>query len=138
MLLAARRAARDDRQTEGATMTDARTPHGESGARMSVDTDLVGVRLSDDSFRYMIEMLDQMPHAKFYRNLQFDPATTDILQVLRDFVAEVEPKGSLEAEPLLIIDAVTYPEGGYVARGDARLAASLQRADVPDVLRVAG
>ena len=119
-------------------MTDAHTRHGDSGARMSVDTDLVGVTLSDDSYRYMVEMLNQMPHAKAYRGMEFDPATHDILQVVRDFVAESEPKGSLEAEPLLIIDAVAGPEGGYLVRGDARLAASLQKADVPGVVRATG
>lgn len=102
---------------------------------MSVDTDLVGVRLSDESLRYMVEMLNQMPHAKGYHGADFDPAAHDVLQVVRDFVAEAEPKGSLEAEPLVIVDASVGADGGYLVRGDARLAASLQRADVPDVAR---
>lgn len=119
-------------------MTDAQSPRGDSGARMSVDTDLVGVGLSEASFCYMVEMLNQMPHAKAYHGAEFDPATHDILQVVRDFVAEAEPKGSLEAEPLVIVDAVADPVGGYVVRGDSRLAASLQKADVPDVARSVG
>ena len=119
-------------------MNDAHTPRGDSGARMSVDTDLTGVTLSDDSYCYMVEMLNQMPHAKAYRGAAFDPANQDVLQVVRDFVAESEPKGSLEAEPLVIIDAVATSDGGYLVRGDARLAASLQKADVPGVVRTTG
>lgn len=117
-------------------MTDAQTPRGDSGVRMSIDTDLTGVELSDTSFRYMVDMLNQMPHAKAYRGVEFDPGTHDILSVVRDFVAEAEPKGSLEAEPLTIVDADARADGGYLVRGDARLAASLLKADVPDVVRV--
>jgi hypothetical protein len=135
------RAGRDLRRSEireGETMSNPKTRHGDSGGRMSIDTDLVGVTLSDDSFRYMVDMLNEMPHAKAYRGAEFDPTTHDIVQVIRDFVAESEPKGSLEAEPLVIVDAVARAEGGYLVRGDARLAASLTRADVPDVVRAAG
>jgi hypothetical protein len=105
---------------------------------MSIDTDLTGVELSDASLRYMVDMLNQMPHAKAYHTAEFDPATHDILGVVRDFLAETEPKGSLEAEPLVVVDARVLAAGRYLVRGDARLAASLLKADVPDVVRTTG
>ena len=104
----------------------------ETGSRMAVDQDLISAQLDDTSFAYMVEMLNRMPGAKGYNGADFDPATADLRAVLTDFLRESDPKGSLEAEQATVVD-VQSVDGGYVARGGARLLTVLRSADVPRV-----
>lgn len=104
-------------------------------SRMAVDAELVMVRLDDDSFAYMVEMLNRMPGAKGYGEADFDPASADLRRILADFVRESDPRGSLEAEAVTVVDVRGLEDGGYVARGNSRLATVLQGADVPHVGR---
>ncbi len=103
--------------------------------RMAVDAELVLVRLNDDSYAYMVEMLNRMPSAKDYSEADFDPAAADLRRVLADFVKESDPRGSLEAEAVTVVDVRRLEDGGYVARGNSRLATVLQGAGVPNVGR---
>jgi protease I len=113
------------------TVLDEEHGHRETGARLAVDTDLVEVALTTASLEYMLEMLARMPAAKDYREGtalgDCDPGV-----LVRDFAALSDPRGSLEAEATVVVD-VSGRGGGYVARGNARLATVLQQADVPDV-----
>lgn len=105
------------------------------GSRMAVDAELVLVGLDDESFSYMVEMLNRMPGAKGYAGADFDPASADLRRILADFVKESDPRGSLEAEAVTVLDVRSLDGGGYVARGNARLYTVLQGADVPHVGR---
>jgi protease I len=112
--------------------------HTDQSLRLAVDADLIVVRLEDVSFAYMVDMLNRMPHAKAYKGADFDPGTMDPASILAAFAAESDPKGSLEAEPVTVIDVRRSDDGSYQARGNARLHTVLEAADVPSLSLAAG
>src|SRR5660398_256952 len=65
---------------------------------------------------------------------EIDTDTHDALTVIRDFASGSDPKGSLEAESIVILD-VCLQENGYAVRGNTRLRKVLVYAEVPGLSR---
>src|SRR5660397_292090 len=84
--------------------------------------------------QYMVDILNRLPSMKSYRGTEFDPDTHDALTVIRDFASGSDPKGSLEAESIVILDVVLQ-ENGYAVRGNTRLRKVLEYAEVPGLTR---
>lgn len=105
--------------------------HREAGRRTAVNGDLVSVRLQEESFDYMVEMLARMPAARNYNEgaTMVDHVPSAVLQ---DFVVLSDPRGPLEAEAPVVVD-VTAGDRGWLARGSSRVLAILRSADVPGV-----
>lgn len=109
--------------------------HREGGDRLSVDADLVSVTFDEASLEYMLDMLNRMPASKAYRATDA-PEAHSPADILRDFASFSDPRGPLEAEPIIVVDVVRAGEG-YRGRGNSRLLRVLTGAGVPAV-RVAG
>jgi protease I len=110
--------------------------HVDRGAGLAVDAQVVSVGLDDASFVYMVEMLDRIPSARAYTDAEFDPAHDDPARILADFVRGSDPRGSLEAESVEVIEVRRLGDGRYVARGNARLLSVLDGASVPGLIHV--
>src|SRR5680860_1476896 len=99
-----------------------------------VDGELFSVQLTTEALQYMVDILNRLPSMKSYRGTEFDPDTHDALTVIRDFASGSDPKGSLEAESIVILDVVLQ-ENGYAVRGNTRLRKVLEYAEVPGLTR---
>lgn len=108
--------------------------HAEHGARLAIDGDIVSLRLDPEAYAYMKEMLGRIPAAKGYKGQEFDPASDDVKAILSDFVTLADPRGSLEAEPAVVV-GVQESGGYYLASGNARVLSVLEAAGVPGVKR---
>ena len=108
--------------------------HPRRNVRSEVDGELVSVYLTTEALQYMVDILNRLPSMKSYRGTEFDPDTHDALTVIRDFASGSDPKGSLEAESIVILDVVLQ-ENGYSVRGNTRLRKVLEYAEVPGLTR---
>lgn len=109
--------------------------HAGSSDRTEVEGELISVRLKTETLQYMMQMLNLIPSMKAYRGEEeFDPRIHDALTVVRDFAYGSNPKGSLEAEPVVVVDAVPEDDG-YIVRGNTRLYSVLKYAGIPGLSR---
>jgi hypothetical protein len=102
----------------------------DTGARALIEGEVVTLRLVDESFEYMLDMLCRMPHARDYHGEDLRSTPKDLRQILQDFAREADPKGTLEAESPIVVD-VSSKDGSYLARGNERLYETLSHGEVP-------
>lgn len=109
--------------------------HAGSNDRTEVEGELISVHLKTETLQHMMQMLNRIPSMKAYSGEgEFDPRIHDALTVVRDFASGSNPKGSLEAEPVAVVDAVPEDDG-YTVRGNTRLYSVLKYAGVPGLSR---
>lgn len=101
-------------------------------ARAEIEGPVLTLHLETASFDYMLDMLCRMPNAREYHGEGLQETRKDLREIVQDFARESDPKGTLEAEPPIVLDVVSK-DGVYRARGNDRLYETLSHGEVPGV-----